>query len=240
LAAALPHEVLNFLNKIPSIQMIIQRINDKQKIAPFLTFNDQAEEAMNLYVSVFKNSKILNIWRQANDKLMSATFQIEGQTFMVLNGGPDITFSPGFSLFVNCETQAEVDELWDKLSEGGEQQPCGWLKDKFGVCWQIIPTALSRLLGDPDPVKSKQVMEAMLKMKKIEIDKLVAASELKDSPLPLLAAPAMRALEDNGITTLQQLAEYREAEILYFHGMGPSSVPKLRQALKEEGLSFKN
>lgn len=152
-----------------------------QKITTFLTFNDQAEDAMNLYVSIFKNAKILNARRQSKDKLLTGTFQIEDQTFMVLNGGPHFTFSPGISLFVSCETQAEVDELWEKLSEGGEQQPCGWVKDRFGVSWQIIPTALGRLLGNPDPEKSKRVMEAMLQMKKIEIDQLVAASETTDS-----------------------------------------------------------
>ena len=152
-----------------------------QKITTFLTFNDQAEDAMNLYVSIFKNAKILNARRQSKDKLLTGTFQIEDLTFMVLNGGPHFTFSPGISLFVSCETQAEVDELWEKLSEGGEQQPCGWVKDRFGVSWQIIPTALGRLLGNPDPEKSKRVMEAMLQMKKIEIDQLIAASETTDS-----------------------------------------------------------
>ena len=152
-----------------------------QKITTFLTFNDQAEHAMNLYVSIFKNAKILSAQRQSKDKLLTGTFQIEDLTFMVLNGGPHFTFSPGISLFVSCETQAEVDELWEKLSEGGEQQPCGWVKDRFGVSWQIIPTALGRLLGNPDPEKSKRVMEAMLQMKKIEIDQLVAASETTDS-----------------------------------------------------------
>ena len=146
-----------------------------QKITTFLTFNDQAEEAMNLYVSIFKNAKILSARRQSKEKLLTATFQIEGQTFMVLNGGPHFTFAPGTSLFVSCETQAEVDELWEKLSEGGEQQPCGWLKDRFGVSWQIIPKALGELLGDPDPEKSKRVMEAMLKMKKIEVSVLQEA-----------------------------------------------------------------
>ena len=146
-----------------------------QKITTFLTFNDQAEEAMTLYVSVFKNAKILSARRQSKDKLLTGTFQIEGQTFMVLNGGPHFTFSPGISLFVSCETQAEVDELWEKLSEGGEQQPCGWVKDRFGVSWQIIPTALGRLLGDPNPEKSKRVMEAMLQMKKIEVSTLQEA-----------------------------------------------------------------
>ena len=212
----------------------------KPKITTFLTFNDQAEEAMNLYVSVFKNSKILNVWRHSKDKLMSATFEIEGQTFMVLNGGPHFTFSPGISLFVSCETQAEVDELWEKLSEGGEQQPCGWLKDRFGVSWQIIPTALGKLLGDPDPEKSKRVMDAMLKMKKIEIAGLVAAADTSDRFMATLGAPARRTLENKGISTLEQLSEYSEDEISALHGLGPSSIPKLRVALESKGISFKN
>ena len=108
---------------------------------------------------------------------MSATFQLEGQEFMAFNGGPHFTFAEGFSLFVNCETQEEVDELWEKLSEGGEKGQCGWLKDKFGVSWQIIPTALGELLSDPDPVKSKRVMEAMLQMGKIDIASLRRAHE---------------------------------------------------------------
>lgn len=218
----------------------------KQKITTFLTFNDQAEEAMHLYVSVFKNARIRNIQRlnpkpsEATGKLMTGTFEIEGQKFMVLNGGPHFTFASGISLFVSCETQAEVDELWEKLSEGGEKQPCGWLKDRFGVSWQIIPTALGELLGDPDPEKSKRVMEAMLKMKKIEISKLVAAADPGGHFLATLSAPARRALESNGILTLEQLSEYSEDEISAFHGMGPSSIPKLRAALESEGISFKN
>ncbi len=159
-------------------------IKTKQKITTFLTFDDQAEEAMNFYVSVFKNAKIGSVRRSGREnpesrgKMLTGTFSIEGQNFMVLNGGPHFTFVPGISLFVNCDTQAEVDDLWEKLSEGGEQQPCGWLKDKFGVSWQIIPSALGKLLGDPDPVKSKRVMEAMLKMKKIEVSKLQEAYDL--------------------------------------------------------------
>ncbi len=216
-----------------------------QKITPFLTFNDQAEEAMNLYVSVFKKAKILNVRRfgreapESRGKLMTATIQIEGQCFMLLNGGPHFTFSPGISLFVHCETQAEVDELWDKLSEGGEKGQCGWLKDKFGVSWQIIPRALGELLSDPDPQKSKRVMESMLKMKKIEIDTLVAASESGDHFLSALAAPARRALENEGISTLEQLAAFSETEVLKLHGMGQSTIPKLRAVLEDKGLSFR-
>jgi len=154
-----------------------------QKITPFLWFNDNAEEAMKFYTSIFKNSKMGNIVRYGEGgpgpkgTLMSGTFQLEGQEFMALNGGPMFTFSPAISLFVNCKTQEEVDELWEKLSEGGEKQQCGWLKDKYGLSWQIIPTALGELLHDKDPQKSKRVMEAMLKMKKIDIKLLKEASQ---------------------------------------------------------------
>ncbi|MFB9295824.1 VOC family protein [Persicitalea jodogahamensis] len=220
-------------------------IKAQQKITTCLTFDDQAEEAMNRYVSVFKDAKVLNVRRfgrempQSRGKLMTATFQIEGQNFMVMNGGPHFTFAPGISLFVNCETQAEVDELWEKLSEGGEKQPCGWIKDRFGVSWQIIPKALGELLGDPDPEKLKRVMNAMLKMKKIEIAELLAAAEPDDLFLSSLVAPARRALENNGISTLEQLSEYSEEEILTFHGLGPSSLPNLRTSLNTKGLAFR-
>ncbi len=154
-----------------------------QKITTFLTYNDQAEEAVNLYTSVFKNSKIGSISRYGEagpgpeGSVMSATFEIEGQQFIALNGGPTFTFSQGISLFVNCETQEEVDELWEKLSEGGNKDRCGWLQDKFGVSWQIIPSALGEMLQDPDPEKSKRVMEAMMKMSKIDINGLKQAYE---------------------------------------------------------------
>jgi predicted 3-demethylubiquinone-9 3-methyltransferase (glyoxalase superfamily) len=145
-----------------------------QKIVTFLWFNDKAEEAMNFYVSVFKNSKILNVSRLegapgANGKVMTGSFQLEGQEFMALNGGPQFPFTEAVSLFVNCETQQEVDELWEKLSAGGSKDRCGWLKDKYGLSWQIIPTALGRMLGDKDPAKARRVMEAMLQMSKIDI-----------------------------------------------------------------------
>ena len=144
-----------------------------QKITPFLWFNDNAEEAMNFYVSVFKNSKVGSVNRYGDagpgpkGSVMSATFQLEGQEFMALNGGPEYKFTPAISLFVSCETQAEVDELWQKLSAGGKPGRCGWLQDKFGLSWQIIPTALPRLLGDPS--RSQRVMKAMLQMDKIDI-----------------------------------------------------------------------
>ena len=154
-----------------------------QKITPFLTFNDQAEEAVNFYVSIFRNSKIMSMSRYGEGgpgpkgSVMSASFLLEGQEFVALNGGSQFTFADGISLFVNCETQEEVDKLWDKLSAGGEKGPCGWLKDKFGVSWQIIPTALGQMLQDKDPRKSQNVMQAMLQMTKIDIAALRRAYE---------------------------------------------------------------
>jgi predicted 3-demethylubiquinone-9 3-methyltransferase (glyoxalase superfamily) len=154
-----------------------------QKITPFLWFNGQAEEAMNFYVSIFKNSKAGSVQRFGDagpgpkGSAMSASFQLEGQDFYALNGGPQFNFTPAISFFVNCETQEEVDGLWDRLSDGGEKGRCGWLKDKFGVSWQIIPTALGKLLRDKDPEKSKRVMQAMMKMDKIDIAGLQKAYE---------------------------------------------------------------
>jgi len=154
-----------------------------QKITPFLWFNGQAEEAMNLYTTVFKNSKVGEVRRCGDGgpgpkgSVMSATFEIEGQQFIALNGGPQFTFSPAISFFVSCETQEEVDALWEKLSEGGKRDRCGWLRDKFGVSWQIIPRALGEMLGDKDPVKSQSVMKAMLQMDKINIGQLKEAYE---------------------------------------------------------------
>ena len=149
-----------------------------QKITPFLWFNNNAEEAANFYTSIFKDSKIGNITRYGEGgpgpegAVMTVTFQLEGQEFMALNGGPAFTFSPAISLFVNCNTQGEVDELWEKLSEGGEKSECGWLKDKYGLSWQIIPPALGEMLQDKDAEKSKRVMQAMLQMDKIDIETL--------------------------------------------------------------------
>jgi predicted 3-demethylubiquinone-9 3-methyltransferase (glyoxalase superfamily) len=154
-----------------------------QKITPFLWFDNQAEEAMKFYTSIFKNSKVETISRYGEagpgrkGTVMSGTFQLEGQEFMALNGGPIFTFSQAISFFVNCETQKEVNELWEKLSEGGEIQQCGWLKDKYGISWQIIPSVLSELLNDKDAEKSQRVMNAMLKMKKIDIARLKQAYE---------------------------------------------------------------
>ncbi|HWZ81596.1 MAG TPA: VOC family protein [Terriglobales bacterium] len=146
-----------------------------KKITPFLWFDGKAEEAMNFYVSIFKNSKIGKVTRYGAGgpgpagSVMSATFQLEGQDFFALNGGPQFTFTPAISFFVNCETQPDVDELWEKLSAGGKKERCGWLKDKYGLSWQIIPSALGKLMSDPDPEKSKCVMMAMLQMDKIDI-----------------------------------------------------------------------
>jgi predicted 3-demethylubiquinone-9 3-methyltransferase (glyoxalase superfamily) len=156
-----------------------------QKIAPFLWFNGQAEEAMHFYVSIFKNSKAISVTRYGEagpgpkGTVMSATFQLEGQTFYALNGGPQYSFTPAISLFVNCETQAEVDELWEKLLQGGRPNRCGWLQDKYGLSWQIIPSVLGKMLGDKDPQKAHRVMQAMLQMDKIDIKRLQQAYDQK-------------------------------------------------------------
>ena len=152
-----------------------------QKITPFLWFDGEAEEAMNSYVSIFKNSKVVSVTRFGEagpgpkGTVMSATFQLEGQDFYALNGGPQFTFTPAISLFVNCETQEEVDELWNKLSEGGRKDRCGWLQDKYGLSWQIIPSILGKMLQDKDAEKANRVMKAMLQMDKIDIKRLKQA-----------------------------------------------------------------
>ena len=149
-----------------------------QKIRPFLWFDDNAEEAMNFYVSIFKNSEILSVSRYGEagpgpaGTVMSATFRLDGQEFMALNAGPHFTFTEAISFFIDCESQDEVDELWEKLSEGGETSQCGWLKDIFGLSWQVIPSILGELLQDPDPERANRVMQAMLQMTKIDIAKL--------------------------------------------------------------------
>ncbi len=152
------------------------------KITPFLWFDNQAEEAMNFYVSLFDNSKIVNVSRYGEGApvpagtVMSATFELDGQTVQALNGGPQFKFNEAISFFVSCENQAEVDKYWNALTaNGGEEGPCGWLKDKFGLSWQIVPKALGEMLGDPDPDKSRRTMEAMLKMKKIDVPTLQKA-----------------------------------------------------------------
>jgi predicted 3-demethylubiquinone-9 3-methyltransferase (glyoxalase superfamily) len=146
-----------------------------KKIRPFLWYDDKAEEAMKFYTSIFKNSKVLNVSRGADGKVFTVTFELEGQEFMALNGGPGFKFTEAISFFVDCKTQEEVDDLWERLSEGGEKSRCGWLKDKFGLSWQIIPEALGELMGDDDDEKSGRVMQAMLKMSKIDIKALQKA-----------------------------------------------------------------
>ena len=159
------------------------RTNTGQKITPFLWFDDKAEEAMNFYVSIFRNSKVVSVTRygeagpRPKGMVMTATFQLEGQQFTALNGGPEFTFTEAISFAVDCETQQEVDELWEKLSEGGEKGQCGWLKDKYGLSWQIVPSALDGMLQDKDPEKSNRVMQAMLQMTKIDIETLRRAYE---------------------------------------------------------------
>jgi predicted 3-demethylubiquinone-9 3-methyltransferase (glyoxalase superfamily) len=154
-----------------------------QKITPFLWFDNQAEEAVNFYVSLFKNSKINNVKRYGDagpgpkGSVMIVSFQLESEEFLALNGGPHFKFTPALSLYVDCETQGEVDQLWDKLSAGGRKDRCGWLQDKYGLSWQIIPKALQELMSDPDPKKSASVMQAMLKMDKIDIEALKRAHE---------------------------------------------------------------
>ena len=158
-----------------------------QRITPFLWFDGKAEEAAKFYTSIFKNSKIGSISRYGEEgpgpkgAVMSATFQLDGQEFIALNGGPGLTFSPAISFFVNCETQEELDEIWEKLCENGKKKRCGWLEDKFGVSWQVIPTALGKLMSDPDPQKSGRVMKAMLQMEKIDIRGLQQAHENKSA-----------------------------------------------------------
>lgn len=146
-----------------------------QKITTFLWFDSQAEEATDFYVSVFKNSKVLGVMRGPNDSVISTSFLLEGQEFMALNGGPEYTFTPAISLFVSCEDQTEVDELWAALSADPNAEQCGWLKDKYGLSWQIIPKRLGELLSNPSPEISQKAMQAMLKMGKIDIAALEAA-----------------------------------------------------------------
>jgi len=153
-------------------------MSPKQKITTFLWFDDNAEQAINHYVSIFKNSKIVSLTRHGEagpgpkGTVLVGTFELEGQQFMALNGGPKFKFTEAISLFVNCETQEEVDALWDKLSAGGRKDRCGWLKDKFGLSWQIIPSVLGEMLQDEDPERANRVMKAMLQMDKIDIQRL--------------------------------------------------------------------
>ena len=156
-----------------------------QKNTTFLWFDNQAEEAMNFYTSIFGNSKILNVSRYGDagpgpkGTVMVGTFQLEGQEFMALNGGPHFKFTEAISLVINCETQEEVDNFWEKLSEGGQKSQCGWLKDKYGLSWQVVPTILGELMQDKDPEKTNRVMQAVLKMTKLDIATLKQAYEGK-------------------------------------------------------------
>src|SRR5258706_13505039 len=155
-----------------------------QKITPFLWFNDKAEEAANFYVSIFKNSKVTSISRYGDagpgpkGTVMVAKFQLDGQDVLALNGGRQFSFSPAISFVVNCETQKEVDEMWEKLSAGGEKQVCGWLKDKYGLSWQIVPPILGELMQDTDAKKTDRVMQAVMQMKKLDIEGLKQAYDL--------------------------------------------------------------
>lgn len=160
----------------------MQKVKSTQKIAPFLWFNNNAEEAVNFYTSVFTNSRIVSVMRNpaAGDAVMGLSFELEGVEFMALNGGPQFSFTPAISLFVHCTTQSEVDELWTKLSEGGTEEPCGWLRDKYGLSWQVVPDVLGQLLQDPDREKAARVVNALMGMKKIDIQKLEEAMEKEE------------------------------------------------------------
>lgn len=154
------------------------------KVTPFLWFDREAEEAMNFYVSVFKNSQVVNV-NTVDGRVMTVNFELEGQPFIALNAGPHFKFNEAISFFINCDTQEEVDMFWERLSEGGETSQCGWLKDRWGLSWQVVPRTLTRLIGDPNPVKSKAVLDAMLKMKKIVIAELQMAYD-KAGATPVL------------------------------------------------------
>jgi predicted 3-demethylubiquinone-9 3-methyltransferase (glyoxalase superfamily) len=153
------------------------------RITPCLWFDTEGEKAANFYTNIFKNSRVLQVTRYGSagprpeGTVMTVSFELDGQPFVALNGGPQFTFDEAISFQVSCESQDEVDEFWTRLSEGGEEGPCGWLKDKFGVSWQIVPTALHELIGDPDPARSQRAMEAMLGMKKLDIAELQRAAD---------------------------------------------------------------
>jgi predicted 3-demethylubiquinone-9 3-methyltransferase (glyoxalase superfamily) len=151
-----------------------------QKITPFLWFNGQAEEAAKFYTSIFKNSRITSVNRMGDgpsSNVSIVTFELDGLPFMGLNAGPDFSFTPAVSFYVNCETQEEVDYFWSRLTEGGQEDQCGWLKDKFGVSWQIVPAELGQLVGGPDPAGARRATEAMLKMVKLDVATLRRAYE---------------------------------------------------------------
>jgi predicted 3-demethylubiquinone-9 3-methyltransferase (glyoxalase superfamily) len=163
--------------KITSVETYkILKETDMKKLTPFLWFDTQAEDAMNFYISIFKNSKVGGVSRRPDGKAFTVSFELDGQEFLGMNAGPQYKFSEAISIYVNCEDQAEVDDIWDKLTaDGGEESQCGWLKDKFGLSWQIVPKQLGELMGDPDPEKSGRVLQAMLKMQKIIVTDLQKA-----------------------------------------------------------------
>lgn len=162
----------------------------QQKITPFLWFDTQAEDAANFYTSVFKNSKVGKVVRYGDagpgpkGTVLTVSLQLDGQEFIALNGGPQFQFTEAVSFVINCASQEEVDHYWNKLTEGGQESQCGWLKDKFGLSWQVVPTILTELLADKDPAKANRVMQAMLQMKKIDISVLQRAYEGQDNPQP--------------------------------------------------------
>jgi len=154
-----------------------------QKITPFLWFNDSAEQAVEFYMSIFKHAKVTKVTRYGDGgpgpkgSVMTIAFELHGQEFVALNGGPQFNFSPAISFVVNCDTQAEVDDLWEKLSTGGQRQQCGWLQDRYGISWQIVPRVLPELVGDEDPAKANRVMKAMMQMTKLDVKALIRAAE---------------------------------------------------------------
>jgi predicted 3-demethylubiquinone-9 3-methyltransferase (glyoxalase superfamily) len=175
-------ELGHFPSTIQQIHPQVRRV-EMQKITPFLWFDNQAEEAANFYCSIFKNSRIKDVARYGEagpgpkGSVMTVSFELDGQEFVALNGGPEFKFTEAISFVVNCKTQDEADEYWTKLSAGGREDMCGWLKDQYGLSWQIVPTALSELMSDPDPVKANRVMQAMLQMRKIDMAALKRAYE---------------------------------------------------------------
>ncbi len=154
-----------------------------EKIVPFLWFDDQAEEAVEFYTSIFEDSRVVGISRYGEGgrgpvgEVMTATFELAGQRFMSLNGGPEFRFTEAISLYVSCGSQAEVDQLWDALLEGGEESQCGWLKDRYGLSWQIVPEGMDELFADPDPGRAQRAMQAMLGMRKLDVSALRAAAD---------------------------------------------------------------
>jgi predicted 3-demethylubiquinone-9 3-methyltransferase (glyoxalase superfamily) len=222
--------------------------NQSQKIVPCLWFNDNAEEAVKYYNSIFKNSKILKVsrygegTRMPKGTVLTIRFKIEGQEFLALNGGPYFNFTEAVSFVVNCKTQKEIDFYWEKLSKGGDKLECGWLKDKFGLSWQVVPFKMNEWMTDKNAEKSSRVLQAILKMKKLDEKALQLAydgtEKFNEDFLTTIAAPARRALEGAGFTSLEKLSKVTESHILRLHGIGPGSIPKLRNALKSKKLAF--